>query len=249
MVSLGDFLKREREAKGISLEEISSKTRIRMRFLQALEEDRHEGLPEPPYVEGFLRSYLACLGIDPTETVANYRQLVAARQPESSPPPARGRPGRRGLVPLAVIALILLWAGIYLAVMGRSDDAAPATPPLPTATVTPKGVPSPQELASYLRQFEEKPFPLALQTHLETWMRIQIDQDRVIEFTMQPGQSRVLEVRKEAVIDLGNAGGVQIQVNGKDFGFLGGPGEVIKGVRVTSGGIAVTPAGQEGAER
>jgi hypothetical protein len=76
-------------------------------------------------------------------------------------------------------------------------------------------------------------------------MRVQIDQERVVEFTMQPGQSKVLEVRKEAVVDIGNAGGVQVQVDGKDFGFLGRPSEVLKGVRVTRGGVSMSPGHDE----
>jgi hypothetical protein len=147
---------------------------------------------------------------------------------------------------LLALAAALAFGG-YLTVRGmRTSPAVPTATPVPMATTTPKGIPSPQELASYLKQFEEKPFPLALQTQQETWLRVQIDQDRVVEFTMLPGQSKVLEVRREAIVDIGNAGGVQVRVNGKDFGFLGRPSEVIKGVRVTRGGVAISPASGEG---
>jgi len=65
---MGDFgqsLKEAREQKGVSLEEVEEVTRIRQKFLQALEEGNYGALPAETYVKGFLRTYAMYLELDP----------------------------------------------------------------------------------------------------------------------------------------------------------------------------------------
>jgi flagellar biosynthesis protein FlhG len=60
----GADLRRIREARGVSLRHIASVTKIGMRFLEYLEEDRFELLPAPVYLRGFLQEYARLVGID-----------------------------------------------------------------------------------------------------------------------------------------------------------------------------------------
>ena len=72
---MGDFgqsLKEAREQKGVSLEEVEEVTRIRQKFLQALEEGNYGALPAETYVKGFLRTYAMYLELDPEEVMALY---------------------------------------------------------------------------------------------------------------------------------------------------------------------------------
>lgn len=72
---MGDFgqsLKEAREQKGVSLEEVEEVTRIRQKFLQALEEGNYGALPSETYVKGFLRTYAMYLELDPEEVMALY---------------------------------------------------------------------------------------------------------------------------------------------------------------------------------
>ena len=77
-VLAGADLRRIREARGISLRHIASVTKIGLRFLEYLEEDRFALLPAPVYLRGFLQEYARLVGIDPRRAAG--RVHVAARQ-------------------------------------------------------------------------------------------------------------------------------------------------------------------------
>jgi transcriptional regulator with XRE-family HTH domain len=74
--SIGNFLKKERESKNLSLEEVSKSTRIKEHFLKAIEEDRFDLCPSPFYVKGFLTHYARFLGLDPKDIILKYRELM-----------------------------------------------------------------------------------------------------------------------------------------------------------------------------
>lgn len=73
MDELGTILKETREARGLSLEDVAKITRIRPRFLEALEEERYDVLPTPVHVRGFLRNYALFLNLDPDPLIARYK--------------------------------------------------------------------------------------------------------------------------------------------------------------------------------
>ena len=68
----GEHLRREREMRGVSLDEISTATRISTRFLEALENEQWERLPGGAFNRGFIRSIARFLGIDEDALVAEY---------------------------------------------------------------------------------------------------------------------------------------------------------------------------------
>lgn len=68
----GAELRKIREARGVSLRHIASVTKIGMRFLEYLEEDRFAFLPAPVYLRGFLQEYARLVGIDPRRTADAY---------------------------------------------------------------------------------------------------------------------------------------------------------------------------------
>lgn len=72
METVGTYLKRERELRNISLKEISTATKIRENILKAIEEDRHDLLPTPVFVKGFLVAYVKHIGLDPSDVVLRY---------------------------------------------------------------------------------------------------------------------------------------------------------------------------------
>ncbi|MEI6079868.1 MAG: helix-turn-helix transcriptional regulator, partial [bacterium] len=76
MQTVGAYLKKNRELRGISLEEIASSTKININILSYLEADRFEKLPAPVFVKGFIKTYLGYLGVDPKEAVLFYDLLT-----------------------------------------------------------------------------------------------------------------------------------------------------------------------------
>lgn len=76
MGSFGDRLRREREQRGITLDDIALNTKIRAGLLQALEEEKFDRLPGGIFNKGFVRAYARHLGLDEDQAVADY--LVAS---------------------------------------------------------------------------------------------------------------------------------------------------------------------------
>jgi len=86
MSDLGQMLREARERKQVSFEEVEEATRIRQKFLQALEQGDYGALPGETYVRGFLRTYAAYLELDPEEVMALYE----GRGGEEATPPQPG---------------------------------------------------------------------------------------------------------------------------------------------------------------
>jgi cytoskeleton protein RodZ len=90
--TLGQYLRREREMRGISLSEISAGTKVKLAFLQEIEDGRHDLLPSSIYVQGFLRSYARFIGLGESEVLQRYKeaaaQAAAERHAQAARPPA-----------------------------------------------------------------------------------------------------------------------------------------------------------------
>ncbi|NLT34702.1 MAG: helix-turn-helix domain-containing protein [Gaiellales bacterium] len=123
MIEIGNSLREARNRQGLSIRDAEDATKIRSKYLQAMEQDDFEVLPGPTFVMGFLRTYAAYLGLDADAVVEEYRNayaphvLDAHRLPNA---PLRSRPRQTGprrsnYVVVAVIALvviiILAWVG------------------------------------------------------------------------------------------------------------------------------------------
>src|SRR5215472_15075555 len=146
MASFGESLRREREMRGVSLEEISATTKINVRFLQALEAEDFAKLPGGLFRRSFLRAYAGYLGLDTERILVEY-QLVA-------PPPVEGisnfnkislPPARRGFlarfVPLLIAASLLATGYMLYRYSHRTPEIAASvavtapvsSPPAPAA--------------------------------------------------------------------------------------------------------------------
>ena len=78
MESIGDFFKQVRETKGLTVEEVASKTRIRTDFVKALEEGNFAKLPDQVFARGFVRSYARSLGLDEEDAIHRFIQSAGA---------------------------------------------------------------------------------------------------------------------------------------------------------------------------
>ena len=78
--TFGGSLKRERELRGVTLEEISAATRIATRFLQAIENEQWDHLPGGVFNRGFVRAISRYLGLDEENIVAEYTLAVGDHQ-------------------------------------------------------------------------------------------------------------------------------------------------------------------------
>ncbi|HSK93075.1 MAG TPA: helix-turn-helix domain-containing protein, partial [Candidatus Angelobacter sp.] len=109
---LGDVLREAREAKGVDLVRVERETKIRERYLSALERGEYRELPGSVYTKGFLRNYGAYLALDPEELIDLYRlETTAAPERPRAPTPPRPLAGRRNrtfvVTPGAIVGAIL----------------------------------------------------------------------------------------------------------------------------------------------
>ena len=142
MGSFGENLRREREMRGVTLEEISSATKISVRFLQSIEQENFDALPGGIFARSFIRTYVRYLGLDEDRILAEY-QLTAHPKAETALPrltagrSAEPRPGARTPF-LALLAAGIMLGGGYLLfryshrasevqVKQSSPEPAPAT--------------------------------------------------------------------------------------------------------------------------
>jgi flagellar biosynthesis protein FlhG len=72
----GAVLRQFRERRGVGLHEIATVSKVGVRFLEYIEQDRHSDLPAPVYLRGFLQEYARCLGLEPQSTADAYLARV-----------------------------------------------------------------------------------------------------------------------------------------------------------------------------
>jgi cytoskeletal protein RodZ len=80
--SIGETLKTERETRRLSIEEVSSTTRIPLKTLESLEDDRFEDLPSGVFVRGFIKAYASAVDIDANDVLARFDE----ERPQTLPP-------------------------------------------------------------------------------------------------------------------------------------------------------------------
>ncbi|MFQ6058138.1 MAG: helix-turn-helix domain-containing protein [Anaerolineae bacterium] len=136
MGELGQLLREARERKGVSPAEVEAATKIRQKYVIALEEGNYDQLPPGVYVRGFLRSLAAYLGLDAEEVIALYGKEVPQ---EAAPRPTRflSQPLTTSswLTPDLLAGIVLLLAIGVLGVWIFREYIAPLAQVTPTPTV------------------------------------------------------------------------------------------------------------------
>jgi cytoskeletal protein RodZ len=125
METVGQYLRRQRESKQMSIEEIARSTRVPMSSVERIESDQFDELPGEVFVRGFLKSYARSLGIPSDDVLARYtasrRVAWVTPLPITSPTrPARGR--RFGVAIAFVLLLILFTLALSIVLKPRGDD-------------------------------------------------------------------------------------------------------------------------------
>src|SRR5208337_3413293 len=147
MPAFGENLRREREMRGVSLEEISVSTKISLRFLEAIEREDFSKLPGGIFSRSFIRTYARYLGLDEERVVAEF-QLAARPQMDfdlhrmTTGKSSSGRPAARTPLIATLVAVVLLVGGYVLfRYSPRAAEAPTPPPPAPVAAPTPAAPP------------------------------------------------------------------------------------------------------------
>lgn len=115
MAKLGETLRAQREKKSITLDQAAADTRIREKFLKALEDDDYEALPGTVYTKGFLRNYAEYLDLPQEQLIVLYQQERGiVTEPARTFQPMRPIMHRSVILTPAVLVPVLVLAGIAL---------------------------------------------------------------------------------------------------------------------------------------
>ena len=124
MASLSEKLRRERELRGISLKQISEDTKIGVRFLQALEEDKLELIPGEFYRRSYLRAYARYLGLDEDRAVNAYAFSNQEQRPDGADASESNLASIPSWLPWVVVVGII---AVVAVVLSRSSSAPGAS--------------------------------------------------------------------------------------------------------------------------
>jgi cytoskeletal protein RodZ len=252
--SLGAWLRRQREARGVTLRDIADASKISLRYLEALEQDRFDVLPAPVFVKGFLREYTRFVGLDPDEAINLYLLAGREREPkrveEPQPSPARrpAAPSTWGYGLLLALAVVL-FIGVAAAISfyASRQREAPSPPPEAIATyaapprLEPEPEPSPVPAATpTATPASAAPAPLrvTLEFSEDCWVEMVVDGRRRASELRASGETLQLEADESVVLTLGNASGVRVEVDGRAFPLPVNSARVVRDLRIDRAALA-----------
>ena len=244
---LGDLLRESREQLGMSLDDVESSTRIKRVFLEALELEDFDELPNYVAARGFLRNYASVLNLDVDYVLELYDEeigyVATGHRPRAGggvrlksipmTPPSKFSPdlliGFLMLTALVGIILYFVYRQFLLPLEAASLDAqltpsSEAAIALPTPTSLPTDTPTPTVTPTPL-YYTGVTVELAITE--ESWVQVLVDETKAYEGVLQVGEQRHWTGDRQVAVRAGNAGGVEVIVNGESMGLMGQPGQVV----------------------
>jgi cytoskeleton protein RodZ len=142
MFEIGNSLREARLRQGLDYPDIERVTKIRPKYLRALEDETFETLPAQTYVKGFLRTYAEFLGLDGQLYVDEYNSRYVTREedvpfrPRRKPSTRAGRGSDSSMVVGAIVGIAIVSA-LVIAAWKSGDESSPQTQPPPVASRPP----------------------------------------------------------------------------------------------------------------
>jgi cytoskeleton protein RodZ len=221
LFEIGNTLREARVRRNLTLQQVEEDTKIRVKYVQAMENEDFDIMPGVTYVKGFLRTYSEYLALDPEVMLGEYRSRGVKTKEIQEPfggVSMLGAPhshrGRNTIVFVAVICLLVL--GVIW-ILGRGDDARPPTEP--GALGITSSSPSPSTSAK-----PQKTSPPVVKGELritapsgDSWLEVRKDSATgavLFSGTVTKGKTRVF-VGDVLWLRLGNPSAVRIRVEGR----------------------------------
>ncbi|MGA7613990.1 MAG: helix-turn-helix domain-containing protein [Thermoanaerobaculia bacterium] len=246
-ISLGEELRKQREIRGIGLKEIADATKISTRFLEAIEKGNLKTLPAPVFTRGFIREYARYLGLDPEDLVDRYSEIAEAaveKEEAEAPSPHRGTgahgkvisqsaPSNRGLwtTIAVVVAVVILGLGLwYISGRGEGKGPRPKTPVTESRSSTHEVARQPVTPSTAVAPAtRQKTLTLVVKAVEDSWITLDADGERRISDVLKKGEERKFEASRDFRFEtIGNAGGLELTLNGVRLPSLGESGQVLK---------------------
>ncbi len=258
----GEELRRERELRDVSREQLAAATKVSLRHIDALESGRYEHLPAPVFSKGFVRVIALHLGLDADRSAAAFRHVYArweeekqkATSTETTTARLRLSQPRRAVsssTTVRALGIALLLAAItggaaFFRTRGgarhipntnapvaraESGRASLALPPAVAAATFALPVDAPAAASGPAHAGRT----LTLTFHDECWAEVLVDGKVVVRGLFPKGSKREFAGGGTFTLTLGNAGVVEVAVDGHSLDPIGGEGEVVKNYVISHG--------------
>jgi cytoskeleton protein RodZ len=244
VTDIGTRLKQARERRKLSLADISTRTKIPVHALDAIEHNDFNRLPSGVFRKAFIRAFAAEVGADGNALASEYRETYeidrAALAMAAAAAARRDRPRRPWWLaaPAAVGVLFCVWlVGTLKIGRGGQPEAkdAPAVDrpieSVPTKTRGPAptvaGAAEPSRVAQTPAVSDVLPLRLEIRVERRCWVSASADGKRVLFRVLAPGESSQIDARDAIDLRVGDAGALTFLINGAPGRALGASGEVV----------------------
>ncbi len=256
MFAVNEVLQRARLDQRIDLATVAARTKIKAKYLQAIEADDRMSLPGAFFYKSFVHQYATFLGVDTRAIDAEIDRVLSADAPLSLPRAAEQRavklPSRSGTArkyfsyPAFVLLLVACsgidgwWHESRAVATEKIESRAPVVENT-TRRRAPSFAPGRASLAPVSQvaaaaapvaaERQDEPaagsrVELALTATEETWISVTSDGTPVFSGLLEANQTKTIEGKELAKLRVGNAAGLEVRLNGKPLGPLGAHGQV-----------------------
>ena len=222
--SFGSWLRGQRELRQVDLQAVTQSSKINIRYLEALEQDRFDLLPATIFVKGFLREYARIVGLDADEVLNYYLSASAQDDLDGAMENLSKRSstwsvGRTVVVLLVVVAIgvLVVWR-VYPGLNREAGDEIEAMAPPVTEPAPPPPAPAP---------LPEHALRVTLEFRATSWVDAFADGERMVSELRVQGESLTVTANDEVRLKLRNVDAATIEVNGEPFEHEGGNDEEI----------------------
>lgn len=264
MESSGARLKRIRLEKGLSLEDVQKKTKMHLNVLNAIEGDSISDL-SPIYLRSFIKLYCNFLGVDPKDYLSEVKQASVVKPSVKQAPAKHADSGKESSILknvsqtlgtlgknkankkiiIYVLSAIVLSIGLFncgkwiTAKRSQKQVAAPVvaerkTKPVKTTAVSAKAT---QEIKYQKESLQG--IKLVIIARDNCFVSTKVDGRTVFQRILEKGRSKTWQANKKIELSLGNAGAVELQINGQRFPSLGKKNQALKGIVITGQGMNI----------
>lgn len=234
--SFGTWLRQQRELREVSLREVADVTKISIRYLEALEQDRFDVLPAPVFAKGFLRQYATYVGLKPDDVVNSYLNALQEQEPQDEEPlQSEGRQtswewASGLLLALLVVALLALVAFLAFYAERRRSGSDETPPPIAAPPV--ESTPRPTGAVATPDAQRDVPLLVTMEFTGDCWVEAVVDDGRRLSELHVQGESLRIEAEQVVRLTLDPPDAVRIEVNGEDFEMPEPSDEVVSQVEI-----------------
>ncbi len=236
-MSLGSLIAKARKDAGLSLEDLAAKTNIRMSVLSEIEKNNFSNCGGETYARGHIRNIAAVVKADQKEFIRLYEEeqggetrsikdLLIENSVMRLPAEAR-KVSWKVLVMISVVSLFVVGIGqVVISNINTNDvvGAAPSTSASPTAAESPSAEPSAESTFSSGTGVEV----VINAVRAKSWLFVSDASGRTLfSGQVSRGAIKVFSSDSQLNLKVGNAGGVDLKVNGKKVEAIGVDGEVV----------------------